>query len=148
MLFNKSPDNLFAAVFNIPQGATMTVTISMFMGQMELAGLLKTFMCAYCAGVMITVFLRIPAFGEWVAKILNCGNPKVKYLVSNLSSGALAGVFMNFFMTFMNLGPVSYFPAAFLHTLPLSVVISAVSSTVWIGLTGLVVGKVYGGKAV
>ena len=146
MFFNKSPDNLFAAFFNVPQGATMTLTISLFMGQMEPAGLLQTFVCAYCAGVMLTIFLRIPTFGNWVAKLFRCENPKISYLVSNLASGALAGVFMNFFMTFMVLGPVPYFMSAFFHTRPISMVVSAISSTVWVGLAGVVVGKVYGKK--
>lgn len=141
-MFNKSPDNAFSAIFNVFQGATMTLSVSAFMGQMELTGLLKTFVCAYCAGVMLMQFLRVPAFGDWVARALRCDGKKVLgYLVSNLAAGGLAGVFMNFFMTFMVLGPVSQFPMAFLHTLLFSICVSAVSSTVWIGVTGKILGR-------
>lgn len=144
MLFNKNPDNLFAAVFNVFQGATMTLSVSMYMGQMEVAGLIKTFVCAYCAGVMLTMFLRVPAFGDWVAKFFHCKKGIGKYMVSNLAAGGLMGIFMNFFMTFMILGPVPAFSGAFLHTLVFSILVSAISSTVWVGVTQMIMGKVYG----
>lgn len=144
MFFNKSPDNLFAAIFNVFQGATMTLSVSAYMGQMEPAGLLKTFVCAYCAGVMLMMFLRVPAFGAWVAKLSRCKTSAAQYVVSNVFAGGLMGIFMNFFMTFMVLGPVPAFPGAFLHTLVFSIIVSALSSTVWIGVTQLIVGKVYG----
>lgn len=54
MIFKKSPDNLFNAVFNVPQGAVMTVAVSLYMGQADAVSLLRTFVCAYCAGVMLT----------------------------------------------------------------------------------------------
>ena len=146
-MFNKSPDNFFTAVFNIFQGATMTLSVSFFIGQTDPAGLIKTFVCAYCAGVMLTVFLRVKEFGAWVAKVLRCDSKPVPgYLVSNMVAGGLMGIFMNFFMTFMALGPVPYFPAAFMQPLLFSIGVSAVSSTVWIGVTQLIMGKVYGKK--
>lgn len=144
MLFNKSPDNLFNALFNVPQGATMTVAVSLFLGQADWVSLLKTFACAYCAGVMLTAFLRIPAFGSWLARKLRCdGKPALSYIVSGLAGGALMGVLMNFFMTFMAIGPVSYFPASFFHTLPFSMAVSALSSCLWLGPVGWIVKKVY-----
>lgn len=146
-MFYKSPDNFFTAVFNVFQGATMTLTVSFFIGQTEPATLIKTFVCAYCAGVMLTVFLRVKEFGQWVAKLLHCDSkPVLGYLVSNLAAGGLMGIFMNFFMTFMAIGPVPYFPAAFLQPLLFSICVSAVSSTVWISVTQLIMGKVYGDK--
>ena len=146
-MFNKSPDNFFTAVFNVFQGATMTLTVSFFIGQTEPATLIKTFVCAYCAGVMLTVFLRVKEFGAWVAKVLRCdGKPIPGYLVSNLAAGGLMGIFMNFFMTFMVIGPVPYFPAAFIQTLLFSIGVSAVSSTVWIGFTQFIMSKVYSKK--
>ena len=147
MFFNKTPDNVFAAIFNIFQGAAMTLSVSAFMGQMEPGGLIKTFVCAYCAGVMLMMFLRVPAFGDWVAKLFRCkGKKPAEYLVSNVAAGALMGIFMNFFMTFMLMGPVPQFVGAFFHTLLFSMAVSAVSSTVWIGVTGMIVGKIMAGK--
>lgn len=147
MFFNKTPDNVFAAIFNIFQGATMTLSVSAFMGQMDPAGLLKTFVCSYCAGVMLMMFLRVPAFGDWVAKLLRCkGKKKLEYVVSNVAAGALMGIFMNFFMTFMIMGPAPQFVGAFFHTLLFSMAVSAVSSTVWIAVTGMITGKIMAGK--
>ena len=144
-MFNKTPDNCFAAIFNVFQGLTMTLTVSFYIGQTDPVGLVKTFVCAYCAGVMLTMFLRVPAFGAWVARLFRCEDkPKAGYLVSNLAAGGLMGIFMNFFITFMNIGPVPYFPAAFLQTLLFSIVVSAISSTVWIGVTTMIMGKIYG----
>ena len=57
-MFNKSPDNLWNAVFNVFQGGTMTIAVSLYVGQAAPGNLLKTFVCAYCAGVMLTLFLR------------------------------------------------------------------------------------------
>lgn len=146
-MFNKSPDNFFTAVFNVFQGATMTLAVSFYIGQTDPATLIKTFVCAYCAGVMLTVFLRIKEFGAWVSKLLHCSSKPVPcYLVSNIAAGGLMGIFMNFFMTFMAIGPVPYFPAAFFQTLLFSIFVSAVSSTLWIGVTQLIMGKVYGKK--
>ena len=86
-MFNKSPDNLWNAVFNVFQGGTMTIAVSLYVGQAAPGILLKTFVCAYCAGVMLTLFLRVPAFGDWVAKLLHCDkNPVAAYLVSAISS--------------------------------------------------------------
>ena len=34
-MFNKSPDNLWNALFNVPQGATMTVAVSLYLGHVE-----------------------------------------------------------------------------------------------------------------
>lgn len=145
MIFNKSPENLFAAVFNVPQGGVMTVAVSLFMGQTDAVSLFRTFACAYCAGVMLTLFLRIPAFGDWVAKKLGCAEKRVAgYLVSAMAGGALMGVFMNFCITFMQIGPVSYFPAAFFHTLLFSIVVSAISSCLWVAPVSALVGRVYG----
>lgn len=144
MFFNKSPDHLFNAVFNVPQGATMTVTVSLFLGQTDPAGLIKTFVCAYCAGVMLTLFLRIPAFGAWVAEKFRCKKPLTSYLVSNMAGGGLMGIFMNFFMTFMNMGPVPGFVGAYFHTLLFSIVVSAISSCLWIAPVQAIVGRVYG----
>lgn len=146
-MFNKSPDNLWNALFNVPQGATMTIAVSLYLGQADAVNLAKTFVCAYCAGVMLSLFLRIPAFGSWVSRLLRCSkNPVADYLVSALMGGALMGVLMNFFMTFMAIGPVPYFPAAYLHALPFSMLVSAISSCLWIKPTGLIVGRVYGKK--
>ena len=145
MFFNKSPDNLFNALFNVPQGATMTIAVSLFLGEATPGNLLKTYVCAYCAGVMLTAFLRVPAFGAWVARHLHCTRPApLAYLVSNLSAGALMGIFMNFFMTFMAIGPVPYFLSAYLHTLPFAMLVSAISSCLWIGPCGKIVGLCYG----
>ena len=145
-MFNKSPDNLWNAVFNVFQGGTMTIAVSLYVGQAAPGILLKTFVCAYCAGVMLTLFLRVPAFGDWVAKLLHCDkNPVAAYLVSGAAGGALMGIFMNFFMTFMAIGPVPEFPMAFLRVLPFSMLVSAISSCCWVKLAGAIVGKVYGG---
>ena len=145
-MFNKSPDNLWNAVFNVFQGGTMTIAVSLYLGQAQPGNLLKTFVCAYCAGVMLTLFLNVPAFGSRVSKLLRCeGRPALDYLVSSGAGGALMGVFMNFFMTFMAIGPVPFFPAAFLHALPFSMLVSAISSCCWIRLAGAIVGRVYGG---
>ena len=146
-MFNKSPDNLWNALFNVPQGATMTIAVSLYLGQASAVNLAKTFVCAYCAGVMLTLFLRIPAFGSWFSRLLHCDrNPVADYLVSSLAGGALMGVLMNFFMTFMAIGPVPYFPSAYLHALPFSMLVSAISSSLWIKPAGLIVGRVYGKK--
>ncbi len=146
-MFNKSPDNLWNAIFNVPQGATMTVAVSLYLGQADAVNLLKTFVCAYCAGVMLTLFLRIPAFGDRVARLLRCDKkPLPAYLVSGFAGGALMGIFMNFFMTFMAIGPVPYFPSAFISVLPFSMVVSGISSCLWVKPAGLIVEKVYGGK--
>lgn len=145
MIFNKTFDNVFAAIFNIFQGATMTLSVSAFMGKMEVPGLIKTFVCAYCAGVMLMMFLRVPAFGDLMAKVFRCkGKKYAEYLVSNVFAGMLMGIFMNFFMTFMILGPVPEFVGAFFHTLLFSIGVSAVSSTVWIGVTGVITGRIMG----
>ena len=143
--FNKSPENLWNAVFNVFQGGAMTIAVSLYLGETALEGMLKTFVCAYCAGVMLTAFLNIPAFGAWAARLLRCeGKPAAGYIVSGAAGGALMGVLMDFFITFMAIGPVPHFPAAFLHTLPFAVLVSAVSSCCWIGLVNAVVKKVYG----
>lgn len=125
----------------------MTIAVSLYLGQADAANLLKTFVCAYCAGVMLTLFLRIPAFGDWAAGLLHCNEkPLPAYLVSGFAGGALMGVFMNFFMTFMAIGPAPYFFSAFLNVLPFSMAVSGVSSCVWVKLVNLLVGKVYGGR--
>ncbi len=147
-MFNKSPENLWNAVFNVPQGLTMTVAVSLFLGQTALVTLCKTFACAYCAGVMLTLFLRIPAFGDWVARLVRCDTkPVAGYIVSGLAGGALMGVLMNFFMTFMAIGPVPEFPGAYLHALPFSMLVSAISSCVWVWLVNRLVARVYGKPA-
>lgn len=144
MLFNKSPDNLFAAIMNTLQGATMTLSISAYMGQMEPTGLIKTFFCSFCAGVMLSLFIRVPAFGAWMAKLIRCKKPAAEFLVSNIFVGALMGILMNFSMTFMMLGPVPEFPGAFLHTLGVSILVSIITSPIWVGVSQWIVGKVYG----
>jgi len=145
-MFNKSPANLWNAVFNVPQGLTMTIAVSLYLGQGDIVSLCRTFVCAYCAGVMLTLYLRAPAFGEWAARVLRCDrNPVVHYIVSGMATGALVGVLMNFFMTMMAIGPVPEFPAAFFHALPVSVGVSAVSSCLWVWMVNRIVGKVYGG---
>lgn len=144
-MFNKSPANLWNAVFNVPQGLTMTVAVSMYLGQTAFTGLCKTFVCAYCAGVMLTLFLRIPDFGAWIARLLRCDKKHVfGYLVSGAAGGALMGVLMNFFMTFMAIGPIPEFPASYLHALPFSMLVSAVSSCVWVAPVNRLVARVYG----
>jgi len=146
-MFNKSPDNLWNAVFNVFQGATMTIAVSIYLGQATPDNLLKTFVCAYCSGVMLTLFLNIPAFGDMIARGLHCDEkPVAAYFISGATDGALMGVFMDFFMTFMALGPVPFFPSAFLNVLPFSMLVSAISSCCWIKLAGTIVGKVYAGK--
>lgn len=146
-MFNKSPENLWNAIFNVPQGLTMTIAVSLFLGETALTGLCKTFVCAYCAGVMLTAFLNIPGFGAWVARLLHCGkNPVLSYIVSGLAAGALMGVLMNFFMTFMAIGPIPEFPGAYLHALPFSMLVSAISSCVWVILVNKLVERVYGKK--
>ena len=146
-MFNKGPDLLFNAVFNVPQGLVMTVAVSLYQGIADPVSLLQTFVCAYCAGVMLTLFVRVPAAGAWVSQRLRCaGHPVADYIVSNAAGGAIMGVLMNFFMTWMAIGPVSYFPAAYLHCLGISVGVSAVSSCCWIGLTQLLVKRVHGEK--
>ena len=143
-MFNKSPENLWAAIFNVPQGLTMTIAVSLFLGQTQPVILCKTFVCAYCAGVMLTLFLRIPAFGDWVARLVGCKGKVPTYLVSGFAGGALMGVFMNFFMTIMAIGPVPEFPAAFFHALLFSMLVSGVSSCVWVALVNRIVARVYG----
>lgn len=145
MIFNKSPDNLFNAVFNVPQGATMTIAVSIFLGEATPSNLIKTFVCAYCAGVMLTLFLRVPAFGAWIAKHFPwCKSPVPTYITSNAAGGALMGIFMNFFMTFMAIGPAPFFPSAFLHTLPFAMLVSAFSSCLWIAPSSQIVKLCYG----
>ena len=147
-MFNKSPDNLWNALFNVPQGATMTVAVSLYLGQADLVNLFKTFVCAYCAGVMLTLFLRIPAFGTWISRHIHTDkNPVADYLVCGLVGGALMGVLMNFFMTFMAIGPVPYFASAYFSALPFAMLVSAISSCLWIKLAGTIVGKVYSAGA-
>ncbi len=144
-MFNKSPENLWAAVFNVPQGLTMTIAVSLYIGQAQFVSLCKTFVCAYCAGVMLTLFLRIPAFGDAVARLLRCDRkPTLGYIVSGAAGGALMGVFMNFFMTFMAIGPIPAFPMAFLQALPFSILVSAISSCVWVWMVNRLVARVYG----
>lgn len=144
-MFNKSPENLWNAVFNVPQGLTMTVAVSLYLGQADFVALCRTFVCAYCAGVMLTLFLRIPAFGDMIAKLFRCDKkPVLGYIVSGLAGGALMGVLMNFFMTFMAIGPIPEFPAAYFHALPFSMLVSAISSCVWVWMVNRLVGKVYG----
>lgn len=139
-MFNKSADNLWNAVFNLPQGLTMTIAMSLFTGQMEFVSLCKTFTCAYCAGVMLALFLRVPAFGDWVAHKLRCdGHPKLEYIISCLASGALMGIPMNFFITFMAIGPVSDFFATYFHTLPFAMLVSAVATCIWTAITNRIV---------
>lgn len=146
-MFNKSPDHLWNAVFNVFQGGTMTIAVSLYLGQAQPGNLLKTFVCAYCAGVMLTLFLNVPGFGSWAARLLRCDRrPVPAYLVSSAAGGGLMGIFMNFFMTFMAIGPVPYFPSAFVSVLPFSMLVSAISSCCWIKLAGAIVGKVYGNK--
>lgn len=145
-MFNKSPENLWAAVFNVPQGLTMTIAVSLYMGQADLVSLGRTFVCAYCAGVMLTLFLRIPVFGAWVARLLRCRGGVGEYLVSGAAGGALMGVLMNLFMTFMAIGPSPVFPAAFFHALPFSMLVSAVSSCLWVWMVDRLVARVYGKK--
>lgn len=147
-MFNKSPDILWNAVFNVFQGATMTIAMGIYLGQDTWDALLKSFVCAYCAGVMLTLFLRVPAFGALVVRLLHCGkNAVAGYLVSSLAGGVLMGVFMNFFMTFMAIGPVPFFASAYFSALPFAMLVSAISSCLWIKLAGAIVGRVYGGKA-
>jgi len=144
-MFNKSPANLWNAVFNVPQGLTMSVAVSLYLGQTAFVTLCRTFVCAYCAGVMLTAFLRIPVFGDWFARLVRCDKkPVPHYLASGIAAGALMGVLMNLFMTFMMIGPVPEFPAAFLHALPFSMLVSAVSSCVWAVLVDRLVERVYG----
>ena len=146
-MFNKSPEILWNALFNVPQGLTMTIAMSLFVGQTDAVSLCRTFVCAYCAGVMLTLLLRIPAFGDWVARLLRCDRkPVPAYLASGFAGGALMGVFMNLFITFMMMGPVPAFPGAYLHALPFSMLVSGVSSCVWVVLVNAVVRRVYGPK--
>ena len=143
-MFNKSPENLWNAAFNVPQGLTMTIAVSLYLGHGDFVTLGKTFVCAYCAGVMLTLFLRIPAFGELVARLLRCDKkPVPAYIVSGLAGGALMGVLMNFFMTFMAIGPVPAFFGAYLQALPFSMLVSAVSSCVWVWMVNRLVARVY-----
>ena len=142
-MFNKSPANLWNAVFNVPQGLTMTIAVSLYLGHADLITLCKTFVCAYCAGVMLTLFLRIPAFGAWVARLLRCRGGLGEYLTSGLAGGALMGVLMNFFMTFMAIGPVPEFPAAYFHALPFSMLVSALSSCLWVWMVDRLVARIY-----
>ena len=146
-MFNKSPANLWNAVFNVPQGLTMTVAVSLFVGQMGAVALIRTFFCAYCAGVMLTAFLQIPRFGAWVTGLFRCGDkPLAAYLIGGLAGGGLMGVLMNFFMTMMTMGPVAAFPGAFWHTLGFSVLVSALSSCAWVWMVDRLVARVYGEK--
>lgn len=131
-MFNKSPDNLFNAVFNLPQGLTMTIAMSLFTGTMEFVSVCRTFVCAFCAGVMLALFLRVPAFGEWTARSLGCDRrPLAHYLVSGFASGALMGIPMNLFLTFMGSGPVPGVIGAYFHTLPFAMLVSGLATCVW-----------------
>ena len=135
-------------LFNLFQGGTMTIVVSAFIGETTPENLLRAFVCAFCVGVMLTQFLNVPAFGALVSRLLRCSrHPVPDYLVSNAAGGGLMGIFMNFFITFMSLGPVPQFPGAFLHTLPFSMLVSAISSCCWIKLASVIVDRVYGGKA-
>lgn len=143
-MLNKSPEILWNAVFNAFQGATMTLAMSLYQGQLEVTGLIKTFVCAYCAGVMLTLFLNAAGMGDRVAKALHCSkSPVLGYLVSGLVSGAIMGIFMNFFITFMVMGPVPAFPMAYLTTLPFAMLVSALASCCWVKAASLIVGAVY-----
>lgn len=142
-MFHKSPDILWNAVFNVFQSAVMTIAVSVFLGQATPENLLKTFAYAYFAGVALTLFLNSAGFGNWIAKRLHCSGVAA-YLVSSFSGGAFMGVFMNFFMTFMAMGPVHGFFSAYLYSLPFAMLVSALSSCCWIKLTELIVKKVYG----
>ena len=144
-MFNKSPAILWNALFNVPQGLTMTIAMSLYTGHADFVSICRTFVCAYCAGVMLTLLLRIPAFGDWVARLLRCDKkPIPAYFVSGLAGGGLMGVFMNLFITFMMMGPVPEFPGAYLRALPFAVLVSAISSCVWVALVNAIVKRVYG----
>ena len=141
----KRPENLWNALFNVPQGLTMTVAVSLFLGHGDWISLCRTFACAYCAGVMLTLLLPIPAFGAWAARALRCeGKPAAGYIVSGMAAGALMGVLMNFFMTFMAMGPAPEFPRAFFHALPFSVLVSALSSCLWAAPADRLVARILG----
>ena len=147
-MFHKSPSNLWIAIFNVFQGGTMTIAVSLYMGQATPANLLRTFACAYCAGVMLTLFLNVPGFGAKVAGLLRCSKkPVLEYLVSGAAGGALTGIFMNFFITFMMLGPVPDFLPAFWHTLAFSMLVSAIASCCWVKVADFLVSKAYPGQA-
>ena len=144
-VFKKGPGILWNAVFNVPQGLTMTIAISWFLGQMSVAAITKTFACAYCAGVMLTLFLNIPRFGRTAACLAHTDNSAFgQYIVSNLAGGALMGMLMNLVMTVMAIGLATGFFAAFWHTLPLSVSVSALSSCAWAWMVNRLVAEVYG----
>jgi len=146
-MFNKSPANLWNAIFNVPQGLTMTVAVSLFLGKADFFTIGRTFVCAYCAGVMLTLFLNVPGFGNRIARLVHCDrHPVPAYFVSSAAGGGLMGIFMNFFMTFMAIGPAPFFPSAFLRALPFSILVSAISSCCWIKLADAIVGSVYGRK--
>ena len=144
-MFHKSPENLWAAVFNVPQGLTMSVAVSLFLGRGDFVTICRTFACAYFVGVTLTLFLRIPAFGDAAARLLRCEkNPAAGYIVSAFAGGMLMGVFIGFFITFVMMGPVPGFFAAFFHSLLFSVLVSGVSSCVWVRLVDRLVRRVYG----
>ncbi len=145
-MFNKSPENLWAAVFNVPQGLTMTIAMCLYLGRADFVTLCRTFVCAYCAGSMLTLFLRIPAFGAWFARLFRCRGGVAEYLVSGAAAGALMGALINFFISFMNIGPTPEYPAAFLHALPFSILVSIISSWVWVCIVDRLVEKVCGRK--
>ena len=46
----------------------MTLAVSAYIGQAAPATLLRTFVCAYCAGVMLTQFLNVPGFGNLIVR--------------------------------------------------------------------------------
>jgi hypothetical protein len=122
----------------------MTIAVSLYTGGAAPGELLRTFACAYCAGVMLTLFLNAAAIGGLVTKLLHCDkHPFPAYLVSSAIAGALMGVFVSFFIIFMSLGPTHEFLSVFLHVLPFSVLVSAISTCCWAGLTSLIVHKVY-----
>lgn len=144
MVFYKSPEKLFLAAMNFFQSLSMTVAVSIYVGQTAPADMIKTLVCAFCASVMLTTFVRVHEFGVWVGRLLRCKKPGVQYLVENLATGGLMGILMNFFMTFMNIGLTSQLPTAFFHTLLYSIAVSAVASIVSNWIARLIVGKAYG----
>ena len=142
-MFNKSPENLWIAVFNVPQGLTMSLAVSLFIGNADFVTVCRTFVCAYFVGVSLTLFLRIPVIGDAAARLLRCRAPAAKYLVSAFVGGAVMGVFIGFFITLVMLGPVPGFFAAFFHTLLFSMAVSGISSCVWVMPVNLLVAHAY-----
>lgn len=96
---------------------------------------------------MLTLFLAHPRFWDVDLPAYSYGQePCGRLSGMRPAGGALMGVLMNFFMTFMAIGPIPAFPGAYLHALPFSILVSAISSCLWVKPTGMIVGKVYGGK--